>query len=152
MTQTEALLEIARRNGGTVTPAKVLEEARDVRSVLHGAFTWDDHEAAEKYRIIEAQNLIRHCRIVVGKGSSRVETYAFVGLSTDRNGTSRDNPYRLAADVAKCVDLLQIAVKDALLQLESLRKRYSNLSQLDDIWASIDAHLAALRENGKCRH
>lgn len=33
MTQTEALLAIAKRNGGTITPAAVIEEARNKKSV-----------------------------------------------------------------------------------------------------------------------
>lgn len=48
--------EIARRllemeNDGRLTPAEVLEEARNPESPLHDQFTWDDTEAAEKYRL-----------------------------------------------------------------------------------------------------
>lgn len=139
MTQTEALLEIAKRDGGVITPAAVIRAARNPKSVLHRAFTWDDTEAANKWRIHEAQHLIRTCYIVSGKGKNRTETYAFVGLSTDRDGgESANNPYRLAHDVAQSEDLLAVAEKDALEQLKAVKRRYDHLHRLDKVWEAID--------------
>lgn len=138
MTQTEALLAIAKRNGGVITPAAVIAEARDKTSVLHGAFTWDDHAAAQKWRICEAQALIRKCRVTVEDGGKSYETYAFVGLSTDRMGEAEQNPYRLAHDVSKSEDLLEIAERDALEQLKALKGRYEHLRRLKRVWDAID--------------
>lgn len=129
----------ARR--GVITPAAVIEEAKNPGSVLHGAFTWDDHAAAEKYRIIEAQRLIRRCEITVKQGDESVRTYAFIGISTDREGgESANNPYRLASDVAESEDLLAVAEQDALIQLRGLKSRFEHLKRLDDIWKAIDSH------------
>ena len=138
MTQREALLAIARRNDGLLTPSAVIEEARDENSVLHGAFTWDDTEAAAKWRIYEAQKLIRDCRITIEVGEEMVETYTFVGLSTDRNNSAKDNPYRLAQDVAASPNLTAIAENDAKEQLRSVKKRYGHISSLKRIWDDID--------------
>ena len=92
MTQTEALMKIAERDGGKITPAAVIAEARNPKSVLHGAFTWDDTKAARKWRIFEAQNLIRRCRVTIEQDGKEVETYAFVGLSSDRDDAAEHNP------------------------------------------------------------
>lgn len=139
MTQTEALLAIAERDGGLITPIAVIEAARDPNSVLHGAFTWDDREAAEKWRIREAQHLIRECRITIQHGDKKIETYAFVGLSTDRVDSSANNPYRVASDVAQNNDLLAVAERDALNQLDNLKGRFEHLKRLKPVWDAIDA-------------
>lgn len=138
MTQTEALIAIAKRNGGEITPAAVIDEARNPKSVLHGAFTWDDHAAAEKWRVVEAQELIRRCVVKIEKAGKNVETYAFVGLSCDREGAAKNNPYRLAEDVSRSEDLLAIAERDALEQLKAIKRRYEHLKRLANVWAAID--------------
>lgn len=45
--------------GGRLTPEQVVEDARAEDSPLHSHFTWDDAEAAQKYRLNEARALIR---------------------------------------------------------------------------------------------
>lgn len=138
MTQVEALMEIARRHGGTITPRQVVDEARDESSVLHGAFTWDDAIAADKYRILEAQHLIRECRVTIQQGDRKTQTFAFVGVSTDRIGAAADNPYRVASDVAQNTDLMAIAERDALEQLKAVKRRFEHLKRLNAVWAAID--------------
>ena len=137
MTQTEALMAIANRNGGLITPALVLAKAKDPKSVLHGAFTWDDTEAAKKWRIHEAQVLIRRCRITVETSDEPV--YAFIGVSTDRTDDSANNPYRLASDVAKAPDLMAVAEADAVRQLKGVKDRYSHIRKLNTVWTAIDS-------------
>ena len=47
-----------------LTPAIVLAEAKDPDSPLHPLFEWSDHEAAEKWRLQQARQLIRSVRVV----------------------------------------------------------------------------------------
>jgi len=137
MTQLEALMKIAKRNGNLLTPAAVIAEARSEKSVLHGAFTWDDTVAAEKWRVCEAQKLIRECRVTIEEGDRKVETYAFVGISTDRTGDAKDNPYRIASYVANDESLLAVAERDAVEQLKSVERRYNHLKRLNAVWDAI---------------
>ena len=138
MTQIEALKEIAARDGGLLRPQAVIEAARDEASPLHGAFCWDDTEAARRYRIIQAQYLIRSFRIVKEQDGKKFDVPVFVGVSTDRVGLSENNPYRLADDVCRDKDLLACAERDVLCQLRSLRERHSHLKRLGEIWTAID--------------
>lgn len=140
MTQIEALKAIAKRDGGLLRPQAVVDAARPESSPLHGAFCWDDTEAADKYRILQAQQLIRSFRVEVVCNRTKVEVPVFIGVSTDRTEGKAENPYRLASDVAQDGDLLAIAEHDALEQLQGLRKRLGYLKRLDDIWTAIDAH------------
>ena len=140
MTQLEALKQIANRNGGLLRPQAVVDAARDEESPLHGAFCWDDTEAANRYRLIQAQELIRSFKITVEDCGQKCDVPVFVGVSSDRSGSSAENPYRFTEEVAKNEDLLATAVKDAMEQLRAIKNRYSYLKQLGDIWSAIEAH------------
>ena len=140
MTQLEALKAIAKRDGGLLRPQAVVDAARPEDSPLHGAFCWDDTEAARLYRLDQAQRLIRSFKIEIENDGESIDVPAFINVSIDRTGGKDDNPYRLTADVVKSEDLLAVAEKDALEQLRGIRNRYQHIKRLGDIWASIDAH------------
>lgn len=140
MTRLEALRAIADRNCGMITPGQVVDEARDPASVLHGSFEWDDTVAAEKYRVIQAQKLIRAFVVTIERGGEKIDAPAFVGVSADRNEESANNPYRRIEEVAKSQDLLAVAEKDALDQLMAIRKRHGHLKRLSDVWTAVDGH------------
>lgn len=56
-------LEEIRRKRGTLTPAVVLDEARDPAHPLHHRFEWDDGVAAERWRRHQAHELIVSVRV-----------------------------------------------------------------------------------------
>lgn len=141
MTQLEVLKMIAKRDGGLLRPQAVVDEARKEASPLHSAFEWDDAIAGEKYRLGQAQKLIRSFRVIQDDGDGSFERPVFVGLSVDRTENSSNNPYRLADDIKTRPDLLAVAERDALEQLRGLKDRYAHLKRLRDIWDAIDNHL-----------
>lgn len=63
MSLREALQEIHDQYG-YLTPALVLEEAREPSHPLHSSFDWDDTEAAQKWREYQAHKIIKVARIV----------------------------------------------------------------------------------------
>jgi hypothetical protein len=63
---------------GKLTPEQVLEAAENESSALHGCFTWDDGEAAAKWRIEEARELIRSVRIEVIINERTIRSVAYV--------------------------------------------------------------------------
>ena len=140
MTQLEALKAIAKRDGGLLRPQAVVDAARPEDSPLHGAFCWDDTEAARLYRLDQAQRLIRRFTIEIEQDGESIDVPVFINVSSDRMGAKDENPYRLTADVVKSEDLLSVAEKDALEQLRGIRNRYQNIKRLGDVWAAIDAH------------
>ena len=50
-----AELERIRKANGGISPASVVDEARDEESPLHDWFEWDDTEAAERFRYEEPE-------------------------------------------------------------------------------------------------
>ena len=55
---------LSDENGGNVTPMQILDASRDEGSVLHACFEWDDSEAAERYRLKQAQKIIQNLVII----------------------------------------------------------------------------------------
>lgn len=59
------LAEIARANGGVLTPADVVEDAKSKQSPLHGQFEWNVKAAARQHWLNQARDLIRTVRVAV---------------------------------------------------------------------------------------
>ena len=138
MTQLEALKAIAARDGGFLRPAAVVDAARDENSPLHGAFCWDDTEAARLYRLDQAQRLIRKFHVKIETSGETENIPVFIAVSSDRKSDKENNPYRLTTDIAKDATLLAVAENDALEQLRGIRNRYTYLKRLKEVWSAID--------------
>src|SRR5215471_4106051 len=59
----QALQEL--EDQGRLVPAAVVEAAADPGSVLHDQFEWNDSIAAQKFRLTQAEGLIRRVRIQI---------------------------------------------------------------------------------------
>jgi hypothetical protein len=55
----KAELESLEGEGGVVLPEAIVEKARSEKSAMHRMFEWDDNEAAQKYRIMQAKQIFR---------------------------------------------------------------------------------------------
>lgn len=63
MSVRDELLAIRDRHG-RLNPGLVVEEARSEDHPLHHRFCWEDEEAAEKYRLMQAAALIRSVKVI----------------------------------------------------------------------------------------
>lgn len=75
---THELNLLAKKYKGHLTPEIVIRAAKDPDSALHGEFTWDDAEAAHRYRLVQARALIRSATFLVKTGETRTMLPAFV--------------------------------------------------------------------------
>jgi hypothetical protein len=128
----DELAQIARQNGGLVFPAKVVEFAKDQSTALHSRFIWDDTEAARRYRLDQAREIIRVNVTVISKDAPPVR--AFVSLSSDRKA---GGGYRALVDVLSDDVMMQRLLDDALAELEALKRKYEQLAALRPIWAAL---------------
>ena len=69
--------------GENVKPEMIVAAAQDSNSELHKCFEWDDTEAARKYRIIQAGNLVRNLVIVESKEKSEPQQIRVMYTSQD---------------------------------------------------------------------
>lgn len=132
----DSLRELAAigKADGILRAQSVVEHARDSASALHRHFTWDDTEAAGEYRLEEARRLIR-CAVVL-LPSVDVEYRAFVSLMSDR--VLPGGGYRVMTDVLTDDARREEMLLQALQQLERLRQRYMELTELAPVFAALD--------------
>ena len=55
----DELKQLERKRAGKLKPVDVVQEAHSKNSPLHDAFDWDDKAAADKFRIVQANYLLR---------------------------------------------------------------------------------------------
>lgn len=79
----DAYREIERikaKHNGELTAEILLKEARPVNSVLHHCFNWNDSDAAHRYRVNQARELLQNIQVsIVSDGEPRkVRVYEVV--------------------------------------------------------------------------
>jgi hypothetical protein len=119
---------------GVCTPHALVAEAKKRNSPLHNMADWrgwDKNHAAEQYWLSQARRIIRDIRIVV-EGSDE-PIVAFVSVRKDG-----DRGYTNTQTVVDREDLRNQMLKDALVALQALRRRYRHLSALAGVWAALD--------------
>lgn len=125
---------------GTLTAKEVLEFARPKSSPIHKYFNWDDSEAAEKYRLMQARQLITCIVVVVGKDTVRKYVTPVVIQETGKKAyveisVARKTPYIWD-------QVLQRALDEALLW----KARYETITKLSPIVKAIEKTEKILRK------
>jgi len=115
---------------GALTPSELLEAARPKKSEIHSLFDWDDTQAAEKYRLFQARNIIR-CVVVEFK-EKHVSAFHRVYVEAEKKFEYVD------LHVAqKSEDLWAQVVQKALAEAKSWSDRYETYRELEPIRQSI---------------
>jgi hypothetical protein len=140
------LRRIANENDGILKPEDVVEAARPKDSPLHSQFEWSNTEAANKWRIHQARNLIRvtvEWLNVPGKAEP-VEIRPFVSLTPDRK--NEGGGYRDTLVVLRSKESREQLLADALAELRAIEDKYAALQELAEVFAAarkVRAQLAA---------
>ena len=130
----KAELESLIKNG-TINPHDVVRFARNPKTALHSCFTWDDSEAAEKWRLHQARNLIRVIVNVIPSVDEETEYRAYVSLKQDRvNGTG----YRPMVTVLSDDELRQVMLDEALEALTAIKEKYKTIKELAEVFEAVD--------------
>lgn len=120
-------LERLRVENGKLTPADVLERAKDEASVLHNAFEWDDSAAANKHRLTQARRLIVSIRIL--NSPTAKPTVAYVSVRTPDRGRSYEPTLEAMSD-----ERLRARVLAEVRQfIESMERRYAHFEQVGNL-------------------
>lgn len=133
---------------GRLEPHDVVERARDENSPLHSFFTWNDDEAAEKYRLMQAGVLIRRIKITIIRPDAKVpgelaveQVRSFQSPETERKhgkGPSKGGSYIPSSKIAKDPDLRRALIATVWKELAAVRKRYAEVSELQAVWDAIE--------------
>lgn len=118
--------------GDEVTAKDVLELAKDEDTELHKCFTWDDTVAAERYRLIQAREVIRFLVIKEEKEpTKRPEVRFFYKIDNDRG-------YEPTKIIARDEDKYKALLEQAYAELRRFKAKYSMLEELSEIFELIE--------------
>lgn len=113
-----------------ISPQELLEKAMDVNSELHKCFEWNDSIAAEKYRLQQARGIL--INLVYKEKESKVEPVRMFQITTQKN------VYQPTVQFLVQEDEYQNLLKRAKSELESFKKRYHTLSELQEVFEAIE--------------
>jgi len=131
-------LTILASSRGGLTPQAVLAVARNPKSILHDYFTWDDGEAAAKWREAQAYDLIRRVKVTIetpARKTLTVRAFWPVKQVAD-DGTvnmGHRGTYLPLADAVKDEQALEQIVTVAKGELRAFSVKYSQLEEVAEL-------------------
>ena len=129
-----AEIDSCRNGNGFITPEAVVEKAKPETSVIHGCFEWDDRNAAERYRLHQAGELIRNIVTVAITDNDRPSTpvRAFVNIKGEA-----ERGYKSIASVIRDPGEYGYMLECAKNELRAFTQKYASLEELRDVLVAI---------------
>ncbi len=112
-----------------ITPQNVVDLARNEDSVIHNDFEWNDTVAGEKYRNIQARQMIQN--FVIVREDKEAEPVRALQISTTVN------EYKTVEIILRNEGEYQSLLKRALGELEAFKRRYQTLTELEPIFEAM---------------
>lgn len=138
----EALASVAAQNEDRLTPPAVVDAAEDEAHPLHPHFDWDNDVAGPKWRITQAQALIRAVKVEPIKEEDE-PARAFLSIS------DRGVSYRPLQQVLDSADLQARLLASAERDLEAFQHRYRTLSDICEDVERVRQKIRRKREKNK---
>lgn len=135
------LLSLVSRDG-KLHPSVVVKAAKN-NPVLKNEFTWDDKVAGHRWRIYEAQNLIRSFHLKLVENNLPVYINEFVHVKSDKEG------YRSIASVVASKSLRNSYAADLYHELQALSSKLKIVRDPSSYGKIIKAIDNYLKKNNK---
>jgi len=121
-------LQAIRDEHGSLTPALVVEVARNPGHPLHSRFEWDDSVAAEKWRLEQAGQLLRVTfRPIEGKAT---DLRAFVAVKGEDSHTS---DYVPSAEAFADPFTAELVLRDMKREAQAFNRRWKDHAAYADV-------------------
>ncbi len=118
--------------GTEYTPQQILDLARDESTELHKCFEWDDTIAAEKWRLQTARQICCSIKVKIEKSETELVSYRIIQHDSQRQA------YAPVILTVRNEDEYTRLLNRAKAELESFRKRYKNIVELESVIDEID--------------
>lgn len=132
----EFLEALAEENNGSLSAEDVLQNAH-ASSPIHDYFEWDDSEAAQRYRMVQARELLRFIEVIIERDGVQEQVRAFHNVHIVTDKTS-ERVYAPLVRILSDDDLRHQVIEGALRELNSWKKRYKQYHELKPVFAVID--------------
>jgi hypothetical protein len=133
-----AEIENCKNSEGFIMSETVVEKARPASNILHGCFEWDDKNAAERYRLQQAGELIRNIVVVKMLESEPITPVrAFVNIKGES-----ERGYKSITAVVHNPSEYEYLLNCAKNELQAFTQKYATLAELNGVIAAIREVLA----------
>lgn len=121
---------------GKLTPEGVVREAKNIRSVLHPYFEWDDAKAAERWRMDQASHLIRSVTVQVEPQDHEEPRIirAFVPIS----GADENRSYVPTLKALGDAEMRRQVLAQAHSELGAVARKYREMQELAEVVQAIE--------------
>jgi len=114
----------------SITPEEVIEIAKNKKSELHKCFEWDDKIAGQKFRLQQARQVLNNLVFIpVKKEEQPVRIFSY----TPETG------YKPTIQMVVNMDEYQSLLAQAKRELLAFERKYSTLSELQEVFDAIEA-------------
>ena len=120
--------------GEQFTVKDIVNKARDNNSNLHNLLEWNDEIAGEKYREIQAGDIVRNLVIVKQVDGKEENTNIRVFVSSNQ----RDGVYKPITSVIRVQEEYEQLLQQALRELQAFKNKYKDLSELHEVFEVIE--------------
>lgn len=134
----EMCAELENSESG-LTAKSLLDANRPKDAPLHDEFEWNDSAAAERYRLSQAQSIIRNIVIVRPEASEVQTVRAFVNVVPHKESRSYMGLARVLDDDALREQLLEQSRRDMI----AFTDKYGNLQALSSVIETMRKALAS---------
>ncbi len=122
-------LQAIRDERGALTPALVVDTARDPEHPLHSRFDWDDTVAAEKWRLEQASQLLRVVKLPADP-SRPGDLRAFVAV---KGQDSHRADYVPTEEALLDEFARKLILRDMEREWRLLKRRYEHMREFADL-------------------
>lgn len=133
----ETIEKIEARDG-EVTAKAFLEESRPEESPTHNCFEWDDTEAAERWRLWQANQTIRDLCVTIisdDKDSAPIKIPVFINTERTKVSTAR---FMSIDSALEDREKRSVILQNALDELKAFERKYEKLSELSEVFAAAN--------------
>jgi hypothetical protein len=121
-------LETIRKLERELTAELVVSKARPKNSPLHNEFTWDDSDAAHKYRLVQARTLIRSVTVVT-EAKEPVQHYCHVRHKGEKGKRQRRGEYKPMEIVVQSKTEYETALQELMEKLQASERAVQELQE-----------------------
>lgn len=120
--------------GDEISPEQIVEKAKDDSTELHKCFEWNNDAAAEKYRIVQARQIMRQLVVVKPQEENKPSpTPVRVFMMTDYQSS-----YKPLELILSKPDEHAALLHRAFAELTAFKNKYHMLSELSDVFDIIN--------------
>lgn len=138
MSDRRTVLDDLRARRGKLTPRLLVEDSKPETAPLHGAFEWDDTVAGERFRLIQAAQVIRSVHVTVIDEPDRPPVKVRAYLPVSRDEDDPDSSYEPVETIARSARLTALVREQMRREWTQLRRKYQSH---EEFWALVQAEI-----------